>query len=188
MPLFASEHAYIVSDIIPNLGVIPNLRCPDDSIYTKASKTSCCCYQYPKLCRCKTTHSTWERLRPTLDSGKPSLDLFSASSTSTWTHTCPIWKQSTSNHFGKFCIRYIVQNVASTFADHALQAFANAGRCWTHDCDLRTGILHPRLNAPLWRDPRGKSASSQLNALKGCVNASGKTLLNAGNTLKLTKI
>jgi len=35
MPLFASEHAYIVSDIIPNLGVIPNLRCPDDSIYTK---------------------------------------------------------------------------------------------------------------------------------------------------------
>jgi len=35
MPLFASEHAYIVSDIIPNLGIIPNLRCPDDSIYTK---------------------------------------------------------------------------------------------------------------------------------------------------------
>ena len=51
MPLFASEHAYIVSDIIPNLGVIPNLRCPDDSIYTKASKTSWCYNQYPKLCQ-----------------------------------------------------------------------------------------------------------------------------------------
>ena len=37
LPLVASEHAYIVSDIIPNLGIIPNLRCPDDSIYTKAS-------------------------------------------------------------------------------------------------------------------------------------------------------
>ena len=36
MPLVASEHAYIVSDIIPDLGIIPNLRCPDDSIYTKA--------------------------------------------------------------------------------------------------------------------------------------------------------
>ena len=41
MPLVASEHAYIVSDIIPNLGVIPNLRCPDDSIYTKACQESC---------------------------------------------------------------------------------------------------------------------------------------------------
>ena len=158
MPLFASEHAYIVSDIIPNLGVIPNLRCPDDSIYTKASKTSWGYNQYPKCARCKTTHSTWERLRPTLDSGKHSLDLPLASLTSIWTHTCPIWKQSTSNHFNIFCIRYIVQYVASTFADYALQAFANAGQCWTQDCDLRTRILHSGLDAPLWRDTRGGEA------------------------------
>ena len=35
LPLVASEHAYIVSDIIPDLGVVPNLRVPDDAIYTK---------------------------------------------------------------------------------------------------------------------------------------------------------
>jgi len=35
LPLLASEHAYIVTDIIPDLGVVPNLRMPDDSIYTK---------------------------------------------------------------------------------------------------------------------------------------------------------
>jgi len=40
MPLVASEHAYIVSDIIPDLGIIPNLRCPDDSIYTKVQNNT----------------------------------------------------------------------------------------------------------------------------------------------------
>ena len=35
VPMVASEHAYIVTDIIPGLGDIPNLRVPEDAIYTK---------------------------------------------------------------------------------------------------------------------------------------------------------
>ena len=36
LPLVASEHSYIVTDIIPDLGDnVPNLRVPDDSIYAK---------------------------------------------------------------------------------------------------------------------------------------------------------
>ena len=36
LPLVASEHSYIVTDIIPDLGQnVPNLRIPDDSIYAK---------------------------------------------------------------------------------------------------------------------------------------------------------
>jgi hypothetical protein len=36
----ASEHSYIVSDIIPDLGNIPNLRVPEDAIYTKVGTRS----------------------------------------------------------------------------------------------------------------------------------------------------
>ena len=36
LPLVASEHSYIVTDIIPDLGeCVPNLRVPDDAIYAK---------------------------------------------------------------------------------------------------------------------------------------------------------
>ena len=36
LPLVASEHSYIVTDIIPELGEnVPNLRIPDDAIYAK---------------------------------------------------------------------------------------------------------------------------------------------------------
>ena len=92
LPLVASEHAYIVSDIIPNLGIIPNLRCPDDSIYTKASDRSLAffCPDFGFLhSRCKTTPSIWGLLRRTQGSGKPSLALLLASSTSTWNPICP---------------------------------------------------------------------------------------------------
>ena len=92
MPLVASEHAYIVSDIIPDLGIIPNLRCPDDSIYTKASDRSLAffCPDFGFLhSRCKTTPSIWGLLRRTQGSGKPSLALLLAYSTSTWNPICP---------------------------------------------------------------------------------------------------
>ena len=92
MPLVASEHAYIVSDIIPNLGVIPNLRCPDDSIYTKASlESGFVSDNYDP--RFKTTHFTWELSRLTQHSGKPNLVLLLVFLISTWSPTYPTWKQ-----------------------------------------------------------------------------------------------
>ena len=92
MPLVASEHAYIVSDIIPNLGVIPNLRCPDDSIYTKASlESGVVSDSYDS--RFKTTHFTWELSRLTQHSGKPNLVLLLVFLISTWSPTYPTWKQ-----------------------------------------------------------------------------------------------
>ena len=92
MPLVASEHAYIVSDIIPNLGVIPNLRCPDDSIYTKASlESGVVSDNYDS--RFRTTHFTWELSRLTQHSGKPNLVLLSVFLISTWSPTYPTWKQ-----------------------------------------------------------------------------------------------
>ena len=106
LPLVASEHAYIVSDIIPNLGIIPNLRCPDDSIYTKACHGSRFLSTWLWIpTRCKTTPSTWELLRRTQGSGKPNLGLLLASLTSTWNPTCPIWKQFTGNQWQSWLIR-----------------------------------------------------------------------------------
>ena len=37
LPMVTSEHSYIVTDIIPALGSMPNIRVPEDSVYLKVT-------------------------------------------------------------------------------------------------------------------------------------------------------